>query len=129
MNPQASAALKYARVVLVLLGVGSLLLKYHFNSVFPLLAQTHLGNVSASFAVFFILAASAPPTLPRPATAIIAAIALAVVQAFELTNGFGIMTNVYDPVDLVANTIGVALAFGADSLLAQGLLSRRQSSA
>lgn len=93
------------------------------------MAQAHFGNVSASFAVFFILAAAAPPTLPSPATARIAAIALAVVQAFELTNGFGIMTNVYDPLDLVANTIGVALAVGVDWIITQWFPSRKQPSA
>lgn len=125
-NVASNAALKRARVVLVLLGVGGLLLKHQFNSALGPLGQAHLGNVTASFAVFFILAASAPPTRPRAATAVIAAVALAVVQAFELTNGFGIMTNVYDPADLVANTIGVALAVGVDWIIAQWFPSRTQ---
>jgi hypothetical protein len=44
----------------------------------------------------------------------IAVIALFVVEGFELTNGFGIMTNVYDPFDYLANALGVALAYFVD---------------
>ena len=44
----------------------------------------------------------------------IAVLALGVVEGFELTNGFGIMTNVYDPLDYLANALGVALAYVVD---------------
>ncbi len=40
-----------------------------------------------------------------------AALAVAVVELFEITNGFGVMSNVYDPIDLVANVMGVTLAW------------------
>jgi hypothetical protein len=33
-------------------------------------------------------------------------IALLVVELFEATNGFGVMTNVYDPADFVVNAVG-----------------------
>jgi hypothetical protein len=42
---------------------------------------------------------------------------LAIVEAFELTDGFGVMTNVYNPFDYLANALGVALACGVDLFL------------
>jgi hypothetical protein len=45
-----------------------------------------------------------------------AGLALTVVELFEATNGFGVMTNVYDPVDFAANAVGVALALAVDSV-------------
>ena len=49
----------------------------------------------------------------------IAIIALFVVEGFEFTNGFGIMTNVYDPFDYLANALGVALAYFVDVVSAR----------
>jgi hypothetical protein len=46
-----------------------------------------------------------------------AGLSLAVVELFEAFDGFGVMTNTYDPFDFVANTVGVALAVGVDSIL------------
>jgi hypothetical protein len=40
--------------------------------------------------------------------------ALLIVEGFELTNGFGVMSNVYDPVDLLANAVGVGVALAID---------------
>ena len=99
-------------VVQVLVGVTGLLLKPHYRGPAETLVHSYLGNVSASFAVFFIV--SLPlPVARRPAW-VAAAIALLVVQAFEVTDGFGLMTNTYDPRDLVANAVGVALAWLVD---------------
>jgi hypothetical protein len=41
--------------------------------------------------------------------------ALLAVSAFEITNGYGFMSNVYDPVDLLASAAGIALAVIVDS--------------
>jgi hypothetical protein len=41
--------------------------------------------------------------------------ALLAVEAFEITDGFGVMSNTYDPLDLLANALGVAAAWGLDS--------------
>ncbi|CAG1013489.1 hypothetical protein ANRL4_04950 [Anaerolineae bacterium] len=51
----------------------------------------------------------------------IAVIALLIVEVFEFTNGFGIMTNVYDPFDYLANALGVALAYFVDVVSARVL--------
>ncbi len=108
--------LRTRNVVLVLLGVTALLIKGWFRDSIGGLAQDYLGNVSASFATYFLIAIATAPKLHR---IWVAAIALAIVEAFELTNGFGVMTNVYDPFDYLANTLGVALAGCVDLLLAR----------
>jgi hypothetical protein len=80
------------------------------------------GNVTASFAVYFIVrqASTVVPLNWAPS----AIIALLVVELFEVTNGFVVMTNVYDPFDLVANALAVALAVAVD-LLASLVFPRR----
>jgi hypothetical protein len=44
----------------------------------------------------------------------IGVMALLVVEIFELTDGFRIMANVYDPFDYLASALGVALAYLVD---------------
>ena len=51
---------------------------------------------------------------PRFGKLLTAGLALAVVELFEISNGFGVMTNVYDPVDFAANAVGIALALAVD---------------
>ena len=99
-------------VGMVLVGVALLVLKRHYHGPLAALVQSYLGNVSASFAVYFIasFAASHFP-LPRLMAALAA---LAAVEFFELLDGFGVMSNIYDPWDLVANAVGIGVAFGID---------------
>lgn len=109
MNPR----LKIRNNVMVLLGTLALLSKGWFSDSVGDLAGSYLGNLAASFAVYFIVAIAAPSRLNRIWTAVVA---LAIVELFELTNGFGVMTNVYDPYDYLANALGVALAYCVDLL-------------
>jgi hypothetical protein len=111
-----NAHLRTRNVVMVLVGVTALLVKSWFRDSIGNLAHAYLGNLSASFAVFFLVSIAAAPRLNR---IWIAAIALVIVEAFELTDGFGVMTNVYDPFDYMANVLGVALAFSVDFLSAR----------
>jgi len=46
---------------------------------------------------------------------------LLVVELFELTNGFGVMLNFYDPWDYFANALGVGFALGIDLLINHSL--------
>jgi len=48
---------------------------------------------------------------------ITAIISLTIVELFEITNGFGIMKNVFDIFDLFVNLIGVISALVLDKLL------------
>jgi hypothetical protein len=47
-----------------------------------------------------------------------------VVELFEASNGFGVMTNVYDQVDFAANVVGIALALTVD-IVTSGTSRRR----
>jgi len=96
---------------MVLAGIAGLLLKRWFAQSLGDLAFSYVGNLSASFAVYFIVSIAAASKLPR---VMIAGIPLLVVELFELTDGLGIMTNVYDPFDYLANALGVGLAYDVD---------------
>ncbi|MCU0620408.1 MAG: hypothetical protein MUC69_02760 [Gemmatimonadales bacterium] len=108
-------------VLLVLLGVVGLLAKRWLGTYLGDIALSYAGNLSASFAVYFIIAIAASSRMARVATA---AVALLVVAGFECTDGFGVMTNVHDPWDHLANALGIALAAGADAGLARLLEAR-----
>jgi hypothetical protein len=108
----------YPNLLMVFAGVICLLLKRWFAKYFGDLAFSYVGNLSASFAVYFLLSIAPIPKLTRVR---IAALALLVVESFELTNGFGIMTNVYDPFDYLANAIGIGLAICVDAGLSRVL--------
>lgn len=103
--------IRYRNLVMILAGVMCLLLKRWFAKFLGDLAFSYAGNLSASFAVYFII--SMVPSR-KPTWAMVAGLALVVVETFELTNGFGIMTNVYDPFDYAANAIGIGLAVCVD---------------
>jgi hypothetical protein len=46
-----------------------------------------------------------------------AAVTFAVVQLFEAFDGFGVMSNTYDPIDFLANAGGIALGLWVDTKL------------
>jgi hypothetical protein len=102
------------RVVLVLLGVAGLVLKSSYRGPLAEVVHSYAGNVAASFAVYFLAAIAVSRHGAGRLAA--AAVALAVVEAFEVTDGFGVMSNVYDPADLLANVAGVAVALAADQV-------------
>jgi len=99
---------------MVLAGVFSLLLKGWLRLYLSSFVYSYLGNVTVSFAVYFLVGLAATPRLKH---AWITVIALLIVEAFELTDGFGVITNLYDPYDYLANAAGVALAIGVDSVV------------
>ena len=102
-----NAHVRLRDLLMVLVGVAFLLTKRWLAKSLGDLAFSYVGNLSGSFAVYFILSIAARPKLPR---VMIAVIALPIVELFELTDGFGIMTNVYDPFDYLANALGISLA-------------------
>ena len=102
-------------VSFVLLGVAALVLKRHYSGPYVEIIHSYSGNVSASFAVYFVVRLLTSGW--RYGRLVTAGIALLVVELFEATNGFGVMTNVYDPVDFVANAVGVGLALVLDTLV------------
>ena len=81
--------LRKRNVLMVLVGVTALLIKSWFQDFPCSLARDYLGNVAASFAIFFLIAIAAAPKLHRIWVAVIA---LTIVEAIELTDGYGVMT-------------------------------------
>ena len=116
---------KTRNVFFVLLGVAGLVLKGRYSGPYQEAVHGYGGNLAASFAVYFVVALL--PLPPRFARLLAAGLALAGVVLFEASNGFGVMTNVYDPVDFAANAVGVALALAVD-IVTEGIgrpLTRR----
>jgi hypothetical protein len=106
--------MRVRNVVLALLGAAILVLKPFYHGSGEVVVQSYAGNVAVSFALYFA-AVNATGRFGRPR--LVAALAtLVAVEAFELSDGFGVMANVVDPVDLVANTVGIALAVAVDVL-------------
>jgi hypothetical protein len=115
---------KIRNVIFILLGVLLLLIKPHYNGPFPDFVKSYLGNFSISFAVYFIVQFN--DYLWKSNKLITAIAALAVVNLFELTNGFGVMTNVYDKMDLLTNLLGILFALSIDLIFKNVFfLSRR----
>lgn len=104
---------KFRNVSFILIGVALLILKQKYNGPSLEIVQSYLGNYSISFAVYFIVQFN--DYIWKTNKIITAFIALIVVNLFELTNGFGVMTNVYDTIDLIINCAGVLLALMIDA--------------
>jgi len=106
---------KVRNVLFILFGVLVLLLKQIYNGPALEIVKSYSGNLSISFAVYFLLCLSSDHW--KQNKFITAIISLIIVELFEITNGFGIMTNTYDIIDLFANLIGIILALAVDQLL------------
>lgn len=111
--------MRVRNVVLALLGAAVLVLKPAYLGPCEEAVQSYAGNVAVSFALYFA-AINATARFRRPRV-VAALAALVAVEAFEISDGFGVMTNVVDPVDLAANIVGIALAVAVDVLTARGL--------
>lgn len=107
-------------IILVLVGVLALLIKRWLSASLGEMAYCYLGNVSVSFSVYYLVLLGARARFNR---VVYILIALLIVESFELTDGFGIMSNVYDQNDLMANAIGVAIALVVDVAIGR-ILSR-----
>jgi hypothetical protein len=105
-------------VLFVLLGAAGLVLKGRYAGPRQELVQSYGGNLAASFAVYFIVLNL--PFPPRYAWLCATGLALAVVELFEATNGFGVMSNTYDPLDFAANAVGIVLALALDAATGGG---------
>ncbi len=108
---------KIRNVSFILLGVAALVLKRHYAGPFQELVHNYGGNITVSFAVYFIVLHL--PFHFGPKRLFTAGLGLAAVELFEALDGFGVMANVYDPADFVANGVGVVLALGVDTAFRQ----------
>jgi hypothetical protein len=114
-NSMMSGKEKIRNVLFILLGVLVLVLKQNYYGPFIEIVKSYSGNLSVSFAIYFIISINSHHW--KRNKLITATIALIIVELFEVTNGFGIMKNVYDTIDLFANLIGIILALVLDQLL------------
>ncbi len=105
---------KARNIFFVLLGVAALMLKRHYSGPFVEIVRSYGGNVAASFAVYFLVGITTFGWRFR--RLLTAGIALLVVDLFEATNGFGVMTNTYDRIDFAANAVGIGLALVIDTV-------------
>jgi hypothetical protein len=106
------AASAKRHVALVVVAAGAFVLKRSYHGPWAALVRDYGGNLTVSFAVYFLGAiAAASVRLPK-AAAVLGA--LVIVESFELTSGFGLMANVYDPMDLVVNAVGVGVGMLVD---------------
>lgn len=103
---------KVRNLAFTALGAVGLLLKGHYAGPGEEIVRSYGGNIAASFAVYFVV--SNLPLGLRSRRVLAAALAVATVELFEASNGFGVMANVYDASDFVANAMGVALAVVVD---------------
>lgn len=97
---------------LVLLGVAALVMKRHIDGE---MVQSYGGNIAASFSTFFLL--KLPFVSSKYQVAVAAALVLLVTALFEATNGFGFMSNTYDPADYLANAVGVVIAVAVNTFM------------
>jgi hypothetical protein len=106
---------KTRNVVLVLLGVAIFLLKRQYAGPLQDVVHAYAGNLSVSFALYFNFVNIRPRA--RAGRLLAASLAFASVQLFEAFNGFGVMANTYDPMDFIANAVGIVVALGLDTVL------------
>ena len=116
---------KCRNVLFVLLGIAVLVLKPMYSGPYDEIVYAYAGNVSVSFAVYFLFTNLEFPQKYKGALAAICA--FLVVELFEAFDGFGVMSNTYDPIDYLANGIGIALALLLDVTLT-GRQARRAKS-
>ena len=105
-------AITIRNVALAVLGAAVLVLKSAYHGPFEDALNAYAGNVAVSFALYFA-AINATSRYGRPRL-LAAALTLLAVELFEITNGFGVMENIYDPADFIANAAGVGLAVIVD---------------
>jgi hypothetical protein len=105
-------AITVRNVALALAGAAVLVLAPADHGPFSDLIQGYAGDVAVSFALYF---AAVNATSRYPRSRLLAAfLTLLAVGLFELTDGFGVMANTYDPGDLLADAAGVGLAVIVD---------------
>ena len=101
-------------VLFALVAIIILVLKPYYHGPLSGIFHDYGGNFVVSFAVYFIVAIGA--SRHGWGRWVIVAAALLAVEGFEITDGFGVMSNVYDPLDLLANALGIGLALAVDRL-------------
>ena len=95
------------------------LLKRHYSGPLENIIHSYGGNFFVSFALYFVFINPLAQVQLRASRVLSALLVLVLVESFEAFNGFGFMANTYDPVDFVANAVGVGFALGLDTMLSR----------
>lgn len=114
-SSEFNLVIKLRRLLWVFVGVTVLLLKQHYTGPLDGIVHAYAGNFFVSFALYFLFTNLEFPLISRRLLA--AAVTFAVVQLFEAFDGFGVMSNTYDPIDFLANAGGIALGLWVDTKL------------
>jgi hypothetical protein len=122
---EAKSILRIRNFLMILIGVIGLLLKKWIADSVPDFVYAYMGNFTVSYAIYFLINNAVDNRFNRFNRFITALIALAIVESFEFTNGYGVMTNVYDVIDYLANALGIAFAFIVDIVSTRMILPRR----
>jgi hypothetical protein len=109
--------MKSRNVILALLGVAVLVGSSHYAGPGEQFVRAYAGNIGVSFALYFVVLL-AMQRRPRPRLSA-ALVVLLAVTLFEISDGFGILDNVYDEWDLVADAAGLVLAVATDMATAR----------
>jgi hypothetical protein len=116
-------ASKVRNMLFIFLGAAVFLFRGRYSGPLDEIVHAYAGNLSVSFAVYFVFANLEFPQ--RFKRVLAAANALTVVELFEAFDGFGIMLNTYDPIDFLVNAVGITFALLLDSKMS----TRRASNA
>ena len=108
-------AMRVRNMALAVAGAAVLVFSGSYSGPLEQVVHSYAGNVAVTFALYFA-AVSSTHRLGWRSRLVAALATLAVVTAFEITRGFGLTANVYDPLDLLANGAGVGLAVVVDVL-------------
>ena len=109
-----SSRLICRNVVFAVLGAAALVCKHSYAGVGERVVHSYGGNFVVSFALYFAFLGAM--LIFRSPRLLAAAAVLTVVTAFEMTDGFGVMANVYDRLDIAADAAGIGLATLVDTL-------------
>ncbi|HOJ04012.1 MAG TPA: hypothetical protein PK916_08415 [Bacteroidota bacterium] len=116
-NPTQELRLVARNLGFVAVAIVLFMMKRQYAGPFQQLVFAYGGNVTVSFALYFSSLGSCILISPRFGGVMAAVLVLVCVESFELLDGFALTANTYDAFDLLANAIGVGLAFGIDTVL------------
>ncbi|HNQ77339.1 MAG TPA: hypothetical protein PKJ37_00260 [Acidobacteriota bacterium] len=98
----------------IILGVVMLVFKSRYSGPIEEIIHSFAGNFFVSAAVYFLARIGLSQVGQGIFSAAMAAILAT--ELFEITDGFGVMSNTFDPVDLLVNPAGVAAAVLIDRI-------------
>jgi len=110
---------KTRNVLFILLGVTGLLGVQFYRGPFEILIHSHGANLTFSFGAYFLLKFLKLPLNDQKV--ITGAYTFLGVSAQEVAQGVGRYPGIFDPLDFLANALGICLGILVDSLISRKL--------